>query len=179
MSKTSILMKKVSIALSGGIAIGSLTSCGTSQQYSDTTETYYESSESTQPDYESSYDPIETESEETTSNENNVSNGTETNNTSTDITYDETEGYEENYIEEMPYDENCAEWEFDSEDGVWICNDSSSSFYQNFFFLGTYYATKNLLHNNNDFKQYKSTGFIPRTSSSPQKSGFGGGVSGG
>ncbi|PGS56470.1 hypothetical protein [Bacillus sp. AFS041924] len=81
--------------------------------------------------------------------------------------------------QKIPDDENCSDWEFDYEDNIWICNDSSSSYYRNYFFLGTYFATKNMLHKNNEFTQYKSSGIIKRTNSSVKKSGFGSGVSGG
>jgi hypothetical protein len=184
MSKTSLLMKKVSIALTSGIAISSLTGCGAEQQIPETTENspYYET---TQPVYENpnQIEPVE----ENSSVEQNVDETTYEEDNLDESTYDEsitnqTDGYETEYAytdSEMPYDENCADWEFDYEDNIWICNDSSSSYYRNFFFLGTYFVTKNMLYNNNDFQQYKTSGVIKGTNSSIKKSGFGSGVTGG
>ncbi len=167
MSKTKELMKKVSIALTGGIAISTLTSCGSQPSFEPTEEVYYESSDSNDESGQSE-DSYEEEVYE-------------------EEVYDE-EVYEEEIYEdytyspeEMPYDENCADWTLDEEENVWMCNDHSSSYYGNFFFLGTYFATKNLLYSNHQFKEYKSTGFVSGTgtSSSTKKSGFGSGVSGG
>lgn len=178
MSKTKELMKKVSIALTGGIAISTLTSCGSQPSFEPTEEVYYESSDSigeteqlTDSNEEEVYDEEDVYEEEV---------------------YDE-EDYEEDVYEdeiyedytyspeEVPYDENCVDWTFDEEENVWICNDQSSSYYGNFFFMGTYFATKNMLYSNNQFKEYKSTGIVSGTgtSSSTKKSGFGSGVSGG
>lgn len=175
MTKTSKLMKKVSITLTSGIVISSLTGCGTkpvSIETTDNSQDYYESS---QPVYEN------------TKQVNEVDEGTTTEDSSdetdyTDTTYEETDSDETEFAytdTEMPDDENCSDWEFDYEDNIWICDDSSSSYYRNFFFLGSFFATKNMLYSNNDFNQYKSSGIINGTNSSVKKSGFGSGVSGG
>jgi len=161
MSKTKELMKKVSIALTGGIAITTLTSCGSQPSFEPTEEVYYESSSNNE--YEQSTDSYEEDVYEEEVYDDEVYE---------DYTYSP---------EEMPYDENCVDWSLDEEENVWMCNDHSSSYYGNYFFLGTYFATKNMLYSNNQFKEYKSTGFVSGTGtpSSSKKSGFGSGVSGG
>ncbi|WP_056472352.1 hypothetical protein [Bacillus sp. FJAT-25509] len=175
MSKTSKLMKKVSIALTSGIVISSLTGCGSEPEFIETTDNsqdYYESSQ-----------PVN----ENTKQVNEVDEGTTTDDRSdetdyTDPIYEQTDSDETEFAytdTEMPDDENCSDWEFDYEDNIWICDDSSSAYYRNFFFLGSFFATKNMLYSNNDFNQYKSSGIINGTNSSVKKSGFGSGVSGG
>lgn len=172
MSKTKELMKKVSIALTSGIAISTLTSCGTQPSIEPTEEVYYESSGSNDVS-EQSTDSYEEEVYEEEVYEDEV--------------YDEGVYEEEVYEDytyspdEMPNDENCVDWTLDEEENVWMCNDASSSYYGNFFFMGTYFATKNMLYRHNQFKEYKTNGFVSGTgtSSSSKKSGFGSGVSGG
>ncbi|MEH7399658.1 MULTISPECIES: hypothetical protein [Bacillaceae] len=165
MSKTSKLMKKVSIALTSGIVISSLTGCGSEPESIETTDNSYESS---QPVYEN------------TKQVNEVDEGTTTEDSIDETDYTDSDEIDFAYTDtEMPDDENCSDWEFDYEDNIWICDDTSSSFYRNFFFLGSFFATKNMLYSNNDFNQYKSSGMIKSTNSSVKKSGFGSGVSGG
>ncbi|MFD4703520.1 hypothetical protein ACFWM3_01510 [Gottfriedia sp. NPDC058432] len=166
MSKTSKLMKKVSIALTSGIVISSLTGCGSEPEFIETTDNSQDYYESSQPVYD------EGKTTEDRSDETDY----------TDPIYEQTESDETEFAytdTEMPDDENCSDWEFDYEDNIWICDDSSSSYYRNFFFLGSFFATKNMLYSNNEFNQYKSSGIIKGTNSSVKKSGFGSGVSGG
>jgi len=177
MSKTKELMKKVSIALTGGIVVSTLTGCGSQPSFEPTEEVYYESSESI-GETEQSTDSYEEEVYDDEVYEEDVYE---------EEVYDEgvyeDESYEDDSYspEEMPYDENCVDWTLDEEENVWMCNDSSSSYYGNYFFMGTYFATKNMLNRNNQFKEYKSAGIVSGTgtSSSTKKSGFGSGVSGG
>lgn len=172
MSKTKELMKKVSLALTGGIAISTLASCGSQTSFEPTEEVYYETSNSNN-EYEQSTDSYEEEVYDEDVYEEDVYE---------DEIYEEDVYEDYTYSpEEMPYDENCVDWSLDEEENVWMCNDHSSSYYGNYFFMGTYFATKNMLYSNNQFKEYKSTGFVSGTgtSSSSKKSGFGSGVSGG
>ncbi|MEH7451786.1 hypothetical protein [Gottfriedia acidiceleris] len=168
MSKTSKLMKKVSIALTSGIVISSLTGCGSEPEPTETTDNSQDYYESSQPVYEN------------TKQVNEVDEGTMTEDNLDETDYTDSEETEFAYTDsEIPDDENCSDWEFDYEDNIWICDDSSSSFYRNFFFLGSFFATKNMLYSNNDFNQYKSSGIIKGTNSSVKKNGFGSGISGG
>ncbi|PGM58414.1 hypothetical protein [Bacillus sp. AFS053548] len=168
MSKTSKLMKKVSIALTSGIVISSLTGCGSESESIETTDNSQDYYESSQPVYEN------------TKQLNEVDEGITTEDSLDETDYTDSEETEFAYTDsEMPDDENCSDWEFDYEDNIWICDDSSSSFYRNFFFLGSFFTTKSMLYSNNDFNQYKSSGIIKGTNSSVKKSGFGSGVSGG
>ena len=158
MSKTSKLMKKVSIALTSGIVISSLTGCGSEPESIETTDNSQDYYESSQPVYENTNQVNEVD--EGTTTEDSLDETDYTDSDETDFAYTDTE---------MPDDENCSDWEFDYEDNIWICDDSSSSFYRNFFFLGSFFATKNMLYSNNDFNQYKSSGIIKGTKSSVKK----------
>jgi|GEM_PF-509029 len=168
MSKTSKLMKKVSIALTSGIVISSLTGCGSEPELIETTDNSQDYYETSQPVYENTKQVNEVDEETTT--EESLDETDYTDSEETEFAYTDSE---------MPDDENCSDWEFDYEDNIWICDDSSSSFYRNYFFLGSFFATKNMLYSNNEFNQYKSSGIIKGTNSSVKKSGFGSGVSGG
>jgi hypothetical protein len=63
----------------------------------------------------------------------------------------------------VPKDESCRDWEWDDEDGVWQCDDSSSRYYGHSYYGGHYYSSKSLLHKSKDYHSYKKS------------SGFGGG----
>ena len=39
-------------------------------------------------------------------------------------------------IPPAPEDQNCEEWEWDLDDGVWECDDSRSGYYGHFFYGG-------------------------------------------
>ncbi|UPM55167.1 hypothetical protein [Gottfriedia acidiceleris] len=168
MSKTSKLMKKVSIALTSGIVVSSLTGCGSEPESIETTDNSQEYYESSQPVYENTKQGNEVD--EGTTAEDRLDESDYIDSDETEFAYTDTE---------MPDEENCSDWEFDYEDNIWICDDSSSSFYRNYFFLGSFFATKNMLYSNNDFNQYKSSGMMKSKNSSAKKSGFGSGVSGG
>jgi len=161
-------MKKVSIALTSGIVISSLTGCGSEPELIETTDNSQDYYETSQPVYENTKQVNEVDEETTT--EESLDETDYTDSEETEFAYTDSE---------MPDDENCSDWEFDYEDNIWICDDSSSSFYRNYFFLGSFFATKNMLYSNNEFNQYKSSGIIKGTNSSVKKSGFGSGVSGG
>jgi len=115
MSKTSILMKKVSIALTGGLAASTLAGCGSTQTMN---------------------------------------------------------------IPDRPQDENCRDWEFDDDEGVWVCDDNDSSYYRSYYHGGTFYKSKKLLHGSSSYKSYKSSSSFAGGGTS-SKSGFGKGSSGG
>ena len=58
-----------------------------------------------------------------------------------------------------PNDPECNDWEYDNDDGVWECDDSSSMRYGHSYYGGTYYDSKNNLHKSSAFKSSKSSGF--------------------
>lgn len=75
----------------------------------------------------------------------------------------------------IPEDEACAEWEWDYDDGVWECEDSSSSYFGHYFYGGTYYNSKSNLYNSAAYIDYqKSSSFkgrnLSNTSASPTSS---------
>jgi hypothetical protein len=115
MSKSSLLMKKVSIALTSGLAASSLAGCGSTQSAN---------------------------------------------------------------IPDMPQNEDCRDWEFDDDEGVWVCDDDNSHYYRSYYHGGSFYPTKKSLHGSKSYKNYKSSNNFAGSSSS-KKSGFGKGSSGG
>lgn len=65
---------------------------------------------------------------------------------------------------EPPVDDNCGDWEWDEDDGVWECDDSRSSYLGYYYFAGKYFKSKSLLYANSGYKDYSakyksSTGF--------------------
>ncbi|UPM55168.1 hypothetical protein [Gottfriedia acidiceleris] len=115
MSKTSKLMKKVSIALTSGLAVSTLAGCG--------------SQNADRPD--------------------------------------------------KPKNDDCRDWEFDDDEGVWVCDDSSSHYYHSYYHGGIFYPTRTALHASSSYKSYKSSSKYAGHTSSSSKSGFGKGSSGG
>ncbi|MDF0725602.1 aminotransferase yhxA [Cytobacillus sp. S13-E01] len=73
-----------------------------------------------------------------------------------------------------PTDEECRDWEWDGEDGVWECDDRNSPRYGHFFYGGMFFASRSLLRSNSSFQNYKSS-----NSFKGAKSGFGSGSRGG
>jgi hypothetical protein len=69
-------------------------------------------------------------------------------------------------IPPAPEDQNCEEWEWDLDDGVWECDDSRSGYYGHFFYAGMFYATKPLLYKSKAYTDYKkSSAFKGRSTS--------------
>lgn len=73
----------------------------------------------------------------------------------------------------LPEDENCKDWEWEDDEGVWECDDDDSTYYGHYFYGGKYYSTKKLLSASSAYKSYKSS------SSFKGSSGFGSGSKGG
>lgn len=73
-----------------------------------------------------------------------------------------------------PEDQNCRDWEWDDDDGVWECDDRSSGYYGHFYFGGLYYASKSALIKSNAYQSYKnSSSYMGGNKTS---SGFGSGT---
>nr|WP_295970040.1 hypothetical protein [uncultured Bacillus sp.] len=78
---------------------------------------------------------------------------------------------------ERPDDPSCDEWEWDSDDGVWECDDEYSSHYGHSYYGGKYHTSKTSLHNDSSYKTYKSSSSFKGGSSgfgTGSKGGFGG-----
>ncbi len=56
-----------------------------------------------------------------------------------------------------PDDQSCHDWEWDSDDGVWECDDNDSSYHGFYYFGGRYYKSKSSLLKSSDYKSYKSS----------------------
>lgn len=84
----------------------------------------------------------------------------------------------------VPKDSSCSDWEWDSDDGVWQCDDSHSHYYGHSYYGGHYYKSRSLLHKAKDYISYKnsssfkggiSTSSHSTSSSTTKSSGFGSG----
>lgn len=83
-----------------------------------------------------------------------------------------------------PDDNSCSDWEWDADDGVWECDDDSSSHYGHYFFGGRYYKSKSALLKTKDYLAYKKSSSFKGSSSSgssssgsvKKSSGFGSGL---
>lgn len=71
-----------------------------------------------------------------------------------------------------PTDGNCRDWDYDASEGVYECDDSSSSHYHSYYYNGKYYKSKSALKSSSDFQTYHAQ-YIKSKSSS----GFGSGSS--
>jgi hypothetical protein len=56
----------------------------------------------------------------------------------------------------IPEDTECEDWDWDSDLGVWECDDYDSPHY-GFFFYGAKYYTKKSLKSSSSYKTYKSS----------------------
>ncbi|MFD1738105.1 aminotransferase yhxA [Bacillus salitolerans] len=76
---------------------------------------------------------------------------------------------------EPPSDPDCDDWEWEEDDGVYECEQYSSSYYGHYYYGGRYYRNKTDLFKSSAYQKYKSS------SSFKGSKGFGSGssVSGG
>lgn len=72
-----------------------------------------------------------------------------------------------------PDEQSCDEWEWDSDDGVWECDDSHSSHFGYYYLAGRYFKSKSSLLNSSEYKSYKSSSSFH--GGSKASSGFGSG----
>jgi hypothetical protein len=77
--------------------------------------------------------------------------------------------------DEIPQDASCSDWEWDSEDGVWECDDSRSAYYGHYLYGGHFYKTKSLLKSSTAFKNYQNSSSFKGTSGTKGSTGFGSG----
>lgn len=82
----------------------------------------------------------------------------------------------------VPDDQNCMDWEWDLDDGVWECEDSNSGHYGHYYYGGKYYSSKPLLYKSKSYSSYKNSSTFKgisstgtSKSSSKVSSGFGSG----
>ncbi|QFT91101.1 hypothetical protein FIU87_20835 [Bacillus sp. THAF10] len=84
-------------------------------------------------------------------------------------------GSEEDTLPEVPSDDRCQEYEWDNEEGVYVCDDDDSDYYRSYYHGGSFFKNKSALKNNSSYKSYRnSTTFKSNTSTSK---GFGSGSS--
>jgi hypothetical protein len=58
---------------------------------------------------------------------------------------------------EPPDDQNCDDWEWDNDDGVYECEDYDSNYFGYYFFGGKYYKSRSSLIKTPSYKSYKSS----------------------
>ncbi|WP_332650444.1 aminotransferase yhxA [Lysinibacillus sp. 54212] len=73
----------------------------------------------------------------------------------------------------QPTDQECRDWDWDDDDGVWVCDDSTSTYRGHYFFGGRYYKDKNSLLKSSDYMSYKNGSSFK--GGSQTSSGFGSG----
>ncbi|MBY0097804.1 aminotransferase yhxA [Mesobacillus maritimus] len=85
-------------------------------------------------------------------------------------------------IPPAPEDQECTDWEWDLDDGVWECEDSNSGYYGHYYHGGKYYSSKSLLTKSKSYSSYKNSSTFKGISStgssgssSKMSSGFGSG----
>ncbi|RBW67824.1 hypothetical protein [Bacillus taeanensis] len=72
-----------------------------------------------------------------------------------------------------PDDSRCRDWDWNSDLGVYECDDDDSGYRGSYYYGGTYYKSKNALKSSSSYKSYSSS------SSFKGSSGFGTGSKGG
>lgn len=59
-----------------------------------------------------------------------------------------------------PTDTNCDDWDWDEENGVYVCDDDSSLYYRSYYYGGKFFTKKSSLLKNSNYKSYiKSSKF--------------------
>lgn len=120
----------------------------TSEEWDALTKTN-QSSPSTSSSFSSSDETISTNS----TTDDTTSSYSSTDDTTSSVSTD----YENEDLPPIPEDQSCVEWEWDLEDGVWVCEDGSSSYYQHFYYGGMFYRSKPELYKSTDFLNYKNS----------------------
>lgn len=79
---------------------------------------------------------------------------------------------------ERPDDPDCDDYEYDNDEGVWYCDDSSSTHSGFFYWGGSYFASRALMHS-----AMRTKGYTPRSKDvknyNAKTKGFGTGSSSG
>ncbi|KPB04527.1 hypothetical protein [Bacillus sp. CHD6a] len=74
-----------------------------------------------------------------------------------------------------PFDDRCNEYEWDNEEGVYQCDDESSSFYRSYYHGGSFFGSKSSLKKDSSYKTYRNSSSY-KSNTTPSK-GFGSGSS--
>lgn len=76
----------------------------------------------------------------------------------------------------IPEDNACGDWEWESDEGVWECDDRDSGYFGHYYYGGSYYRTSSALHQSKAYSNYKkSKTFKGGTSVKKGSTGFGSG----
>jgi hypothetical protein len=74
-----------------------------------------------------------------------------------------------------PNDQDCDDWEWDSDTGTYVCDDDDSTHYRHYYHGGSYYPSKRSLKKSPSYKSYQTTQEFQNRA----KSGIGSGTKGG
>jgi hypothetical protein len=74
----------------------------------------------------------------------------------------------------QPEDQECNEWDWDDELGVWECDEYDSNRFGYYYYGGMYYASKAGLIKSKPYKSYKGSSSFKGGFGSGSKGGFGG-----
>lgn len=74
----------------------------------------------------------------------------------------------------VPEGTDCGDWEWESDEGVWECDDVDSPHFGYYFFAGRMFSSLTSLRSNSAYQNYKSS-----SSFKGGRSGFGSGSTGG
>lgn len=76
----------------------------------------------------------------------------------------------------VPEGTDCADWEWDMDDGVWECDDNNSQYFGHYFYGGKLFKTKSALFKDQSYLSYKNSSSFKGGSVSKGSSGFGSGA---
>lgn len=68
-----------------------------------------------------------------------------------------------------PASDQCSDWDWDENLGVWVCDDDSSGYYRNYYYGGSFYRNSSALSKSSNYKSYSNS------TSFKGSSGFGSG----
>ena len=69
--------------------------------------------------------------------------------------YSSSNQYSNGSIPPQPTDASCRDWDWDSDDGLWECDDRTSGNYGHYYYGGSYYKSVNGLLNSSAGDSYR------------------------
>lgn len=71
--------------------------------------------------------------------------------------YSNNNQYSNGSIPPQPTDASCRNWDWDSDDGLWECDDQNSSHFGHYYYGGSYYRSVNGLLNSAAGNSYRNS----------------------
>lgn len=72
-----------------------------------------------------------------------------------------------------PTNEYCKDWDWAKDEGVWVCDETTSTHYGRYYYGGAFYKSKSTLLQDTSYKAYTES----KSFSGKKSSGFGSGSS--